>query len=153
LKYFRLPNGKGAVIFTAGCRGGGILDTSGEAGFTITRLHRNIFAKLKQYQSEGTLIFLDNNIAFIGMRLVKVLAPAILLISLTPMVQGGLLGLAGYGLCQTGCNAVWTACVAAAGGVAGVSTGGVGVPAAILACNAAQGLCMGSCAAVALSPA
>jgi len=87
------------------------------------------------------------------MGIVKILAPAILLISLTPMVQGGLLGLAGYGLCQTGCNAVWTACVAAAGGVAGVSTGGVAVPAAILACNAAQGLCMGSCAAVALSPA
>jgi len=87
------------------------------------------------------------------MGIVKILAPAILLISLTPMVQGGLLGLAGYGLCQTGCNAVWTACVAAAGGVAGVSTGGVGVPATILACNAAQGLCMGSCAAVALSPA
>jgi len=123
-----------------------------EAGFTITRLHRT-FAKLKQYQSEGTLIFLENNIAFIGMGIVKILAPAILLISLTPMVQGGLLGLAGYGLCQTGCNAVWTACVAAAGGVAGVSTGGVAVPAAILACNAAQGLCMGSCAAVALSPA
>ena len=33
-----------------------------------------------------------------------------------------------YGICQSGCNAVWVACVAAAGGVAGVSTGGVAVP-------------------------
>ena len=41
------------------------------------------------------------------------------------------------GICMSGCNAVWVACVAAAGGVAGVSTGGLGVPAAILACNAA----------------
>ncbi len=41
------------------------------------------------------------------------------------------------GICYSGCNAVWVACVAAAGGVAGVTTGGAGVPAAILACNAA----------------
>ena len=41
------------------------------------------------------------------------------------------------GICYSGCNAVWVACVAAAGGVAGVTTGGIGVPAAILACNAA----------------
>ena len=57
-----------------------------------------------------------------------------------------------YGICQTGCNAVWVACVAAAGGVAGVSTGGVGVPAAILACNAAQGVCMAACVAAGLLP-
>ena len=47
-----------------------------------------------------------------------------------------------YGICQTGCNTVWVACVTAAGGVAGVSTGGTAVPAAILACNAAQGTCI-----------
>ena len=41
------------------------------------------------------------------------------------------------GICYTGCNALWVACVAAAGGIAGVTTGGIGVPAAILACNAA----------------
>lgn len=57
-----------------------------------------------------------------------------------------------YGICQSGCNAVWVACVAAAGGVAGVSTGGVAVPAAILACNAAQGVCMAGCVAAGLSP-
>ena len=57
-----------------------------------------------------------------------------------------------YGICQTGCNTVWVACVSAGGGVAGVSTGGVGVPAAILACNAAQGVCMAACVAAGLSP-
>ena len=49
------------------------------------------------------------------------------------------------GICYTGCNAVWVACVAAGGGVAGVTTGGVGVPAAIIACNVAQGVCMAAC--------
>ena len=57
-----------------------------------------------------------------------------------------------YAICQTGCNTVWVACVAAAGGVAGVSTGGAAVPAAILACNAAQGVCMAACVAAGLSP-
>ena len=61
-------------------------------------------------------------------------------------------GLVAYGICQTGCNAVWVACVTAAGGVAGVSTGGAAVPAAILACNAAQGTCMAACVAAGLSP-
>ena len=42
--------------------------------------------------------------------------------------------------------------MAAAGGIAGVSTGGVGVPAAIVACNAAQGVCMSACWAALLSP-
>ena len=61
-------------------------------------------------------------------------------------------GLLAYGICQTGCNAVWVACVTAAGGIAGVTTGGVGVPAAQLACNAAQGVCMAACVAAGLSP-
>ena len=56
------------------------------------------------------------------------------------------------GICYTGCNAVWVACVAAAGGVAGVSTGGLAVPAAIVACNAAQGVCMAACVAALLTP-
>ncbi len=54
-------------------------------------------------------------------------------------------GLIALGICYTGCNTVWVACVAAAGGVAGVSTGGLAVAPAILACNAAQGTCMGAC--------
>ena len=52
----------------------------------------------------------------------------------------------------SGCNTVWVACVAAGGGVAGVSTGGVGVAPAILGCNIAQGVCMGACVAAGLSP-
>ena len=39
------------------------------------------------------------------------------------MADAGLVGLAVYGVCQSGCNAAWVACVAAAGGTAGVSTG------------------------------
>ena len=61
-------------------------------------------------------------------------------------------GLLAYGICQTGCNAVWVACCTGAGGIAGVSTGGAAVPAAILACNAAQGVCMVACVAAGLSP-
>jgi len=68
------------------------------------------------------------------------------------MAHGGIAGIAAYGLCQTGCNIAWCACVSAAGGVAGVSTGGTAVPAAILICNALQGACMAACAAMALSP-
>ena len=54
-------------------------------------------------------------------------------------------GLLGLGICYTGCNIVWVACVSAAGGVAGVSTGGLAVAPAILGCNAAQGSCMSAC--------
>ena len=61
-------------------------------------------------------------------------------------------GLLAYAICQTGCNAVWVACCAAAGGTAGVTTGGLAVPAAILACNAAQGVCMTACIAAGFAP-
>ncbi|CAG2105276.1 unnamed protein product [Medioppia subpectinata] len=61
--------------------------------------------------------------------------------------MAGILGLlGGYGLCQTACNAAWVACLASAGVVAGTVTAGAGAPAAVLACNALQGVCMGSCA-------
>lgn len=56
------------------------------------------------------------------------------------------------GICYTGCNALWVACVSAAGGVAGVSTGGAGVPTSILTCNSAQGTCMGYCVAAVTAP-
>ena len=42
--------------------------------------------------------------------------------------------------------------MSAAGRVAGVSTGEAAVPAAILACNAAQGVCMAACVGAGLSP-
>jgi len=67
----------------------------------------------------------------------------------TSTVHSGPLG---YAICQTGCNTVWVACVSGAGGVAGVSTGGAAVPVAILACNAAQGVCMAACVTAGLSP-
>ncbi len=73
----------------------------------------------------------------------------LLLISIISFAQTG--GIAA-GICYSGCNAVWVACVAAAGGVAGVTTGGAAVPAAILACNAAQGVCMSLCIAALLLP-
>ena len=57
-----------------------------------------------------------------------------------------------YGICQTGCNAVWVACCAAGGGVAGVSTGGAAVAPAFLACSAAQGVCMTACVAAGFAP-
>ena len=72
------------------------------------------------------------------------LATKIILFSILFMVQV-LAGPIAMGICYTGCNAVWVACVAAGGGVAVVSTGGLGVPAAIMACNAAQGTCMAAC--------
>jgi hypothetical protein len=74
------------------------------------------------------------------------------MLAMSGTVDAGIVGIAGYGICQTGCNAVWVACVTAAGGTAGVATAGAAVPAAILACSAAQGVCMTACAAVALSP-
>ena len=61
-------------------------------------------------------------------------------------------GILAAGICYSGCNGLWVACVSAAGGVAGVSTGGIAVPAAILGCNAAQGGCMAACVAALLTP-
>ena len=53
------------------------------------------------------------------------------------ILAGALGGPLAMGICYTGCNALWVACIAAAGGIAGVSTGGAGVAPAILACNTA----------------
>jgi hypothetical protein len=69
--------------------------------------------------------------------------------SLFQAVVGGPLA---YGICQTGCNAVAVACYAGAGFQFGTVTGGVGTPAAIVACNAALGTCMASCVAAGLLP-
>ena len=60
-------------------------------------------------------------------------------------------GLAAYGICQTGCNAVWVACCMAAGGTAGVAAPPAIAP-AIAACNAAQGVCMVACIAAGAAP-
>jgi hypothetical protein len=77
----------------------------------------------------------------------------ILALASTPkMADAGILGILGYGMCQTGCNGVAVACYAAAGFTFGTVTAGAAVPAVILGCNAALGTCMAACAAVALSP-
>ena len=78
----------------------------------------------------------------------KILIAIILIISISFALSGPIAA----GVCYTGCNALWVACVAAGGGVAGVTTGGLGVPAAILGCNAAQGVCMAACVVALLSP-
>ena len=89
--------------------------------------------------------------AFLNIKMVfKISLYSVMIMSLimTPTHAGPL----SYGICQTGCNTLWVACVSAGGGVAGVSTGGAGVPAAILGCNAANGVCMATCAALLLTP-
>ena len=56
--------------------------------------------------------------------------------------------LAVYGTCQTGCNTAWVVCCAAAGGVAGTFTGGVGLAPGLVLCGTHQGACMMACAAM-----
>ena len=80
------------------------------------------------------------------MKKLIILLAALVMFCVAKADAGLLTAMASYGMCQTGCNALWVACVASVGGVAGVSTGGAAVPAAILACNAAQGVCMAACA-------
>lgn len=76
-----------------------------------------------------------------------------------------------YAICQTGCNAMVVACYAGAGFVFGTGkkntfliqyfllilfsrlvTAGAGVPAAIIACNTALGVCMAACVAAGFTP-
>ncbi|KAI1312583.1 hypothetical protein F5Y03DRAFT_340889 [Xylaria venustula] len=70
------------------------------------------------------------------------------LIGFAPTVSAGP---AAYGLCQTGCAAVVTACYAAAGYTWG-ATLGASAPATILACNTAFGTCQAACWAAAIAP-
>ena len=67
------------------------------------------------------------------------------LIILSILISTAQAGPIALGICYTGCNALWVTCVAGAGGVAGVSTGGLAVAPAILACNTGQGTCMTAC--------
>ncbi|KAH7883341.1 hypothetical protein F5I97DRAFT_1815740 [Phlebopus sp. FC_14] len=75
----------------------------------------------------------------------KSLAAIALAAAAAPIAMGGPIA---YGLCQTGCNVVAVACYAGAGFTFGVTI--VGAPPAIMACNAALGTCMATCATVAL---
>ena len=73
-----------------------------------------------------------------------------LLLLLSPALISA--GPGAYAVCQTGCNAAFVSCCAAAGVTAGVFMVGVGTPLAALACSATQGACMSACAALALAP-
>jgi hypothetical protein len=66
------------------------------------------------------------------------------------LTEGGIIS---YGICQTGCNAVAVACYAAAGFTFGVPTWGAAIPAALVSCNNALGVCMTVCALVIPLPA
>jgi hypothetical protein len=68
---------------------------------------------------------------------------------LVPVRAGPAAAMTTYGICQTGCNTAWVACVGAAGFIAGTFTLGLGVPAAAAACSAQQGICMAACATMA----
>ncbi|KAF9018149.1 hypothetical protein BDZ89DRAFT_357746 [Hymenopellis radicata] len=72
---------------------------------------------------------------------------ALLALPFIPAINAGPIA---YGICQTGCNAVAVACYAGAGFTFGTITAGVGIPAAIVACNAALGTCSAACASVTL---
>jgi hypothetical protein len=57
-----------------------------------------------------------------------------------------------YGICQSGCAVLVVSCYAAAGFTFGTVTAGLGTAPAVLACNAAFGICSAKCAAIALTP-
>lgn len=80
-----------------------------------------------------------------------VLAMTVAIVLLTLFTQSAAL-FASYGICQTGCNGVACACYAASGATFGTVTAGIGVPAAIAACNAALGTCMAACVAALIAP-
>jgi len=84
----------------------------------------------------------------------KIIIVLIALLAFQPVAESGLLTAIGaYGLCQTACNAFAVTCYAAAGFTFGAVTAGVGVPAALVACNTGLGLCMAKCVAVAAGAA
>nr|CAH0110249.1 unnamed protein product [Daphnia galeata] len=73
-----------------------------------------------------------------------------ILVALLPLMA--VAGPLAYAICQTGCNAGAVACYAAGGATFGTVTAGVGVPAVIMGCNAALGVCMAACVAAGFTP-
>lgn len=63
-----------------------------------------------------------------------------------------LAGPAAYGVCQAACAAAVVICYNAAGFTFGTVTAGVGIPAAIIACNTGFGACSAKCALFILAP-
>eukprot|EP00594_Rhizosolenia_setigera_P017347 CAMPEP_0178968380 /NCGR_PEP_ID=MMETSP0789-20121207/18204_1 /TAXON_ID=3005 /ORGANISM="Rhizosolenia setigera, Strain CCMP 1694" /LENGTH=88 /DNA_ID=CAMNT_0020654267 /DNA_START=44 /DNA_END=310 /DNA_ORIENTATION=+ len=70
-------------------------------------------------------------------------------LSLSQEVHAGPLA---YGICQTGCNDLAVSCYAAAGFTFGTVTGGTGIPAVLVGCNASLGTCMAACVAAGAGP-
>ncbi|PFH45591.1 hypothetical protein AMATHDRAFT_158614 [Amanita thiersii Skay4041] len=83
------------------------------------------------------------------MRLTRVFAPLGIIVALSTVPQIVQAGPILYGICQTGCNSLAVICYAAGGVVFGTVLAAT-APAAILACNAAQGSCMALCAVTVL---
>jgi hypothetical protein len=79
------------------------------------------------------------------------LVVGLLMTTALPLLTEG--GIISYGICQTGCNALAVACYAAAGFTFGVPTWGAAIPAALVSCNNALGVCMTVCALVIPLPA
>ncbi|CEP19814.1 hypothetical protein [Parasitella parasitica] len=71
---------------------------------------------------------------------------------LTFFISNSNAGPLAYGICQTGCNALAVSCYAAAGFTFGTITAGAAIPAAIVSCNAALGVCMAGCIAAGFAP-
>lgn len=67
------------------------------------------------------------------------------------LVPTAMAGPAAYGVCQTGCATVVTACYAAAGFTWG-ATLGASAPPTIIACNTAYGTCQAACWAALAAP-
>lgn len=81
----------------------------------------------------------------------NVLVVGLLMTTALPLLTEG--GIISYGICQTGCNSLAVACYAAAGFTFGVPTWGAAIPAALVSCNSALGVCMTVCALVIPLPA
>ncbi|CAE6476971.1 unnamed protein product [Rhizoctonia solani] len=80
------------------------------------------------------------------------LAPALALVAFTLNARHVHAGPVAMGACYTACNAGYVACCATAGITAGIFTLGAGVPAALGACSAVQGVCMAACVPLGLAP-
>lgn len=57
-----------------------------------------------------------------------------------------------YGICQAACAAAAVVCYNAAGFTFGTVTAGAGIPAIIVACNAAFAACSAKCALLIVAP-
>lgn len=97
------------------------------------------------YRDSSVLLF-DYFINKVKMILIK----SLLVLMILPLMSYA--GPLAYGICQTGCNAVVVACYAGAGFTFGTVTAGAGIPAVLVGCNTALGVCMAACVAAGFAP-